>query len=98
MKRLMALGSSTNERKTRRLEATLGDLGEEVLDGVEPRAGGGGEVGDEARMAGQPDLTLRYMGGVIVDNDVDQFAGGRLGFRSVGKADELLMGAACSGR
>ena len=36
------------------LESPFGEFGEEPLDGVEPRAGGRGEVEGEARMAVEP--------------------------------------------
>src|SRR5260370_41699437 len=59
------------------LEAAPGEFGEEALDGIEPRARGRGEVEDEARMARQPGLDLRMlMGGVVVDDDVDDLTGG----------------------
>ena len=40
------------------LEATLGEDGEEALDGVEPAGGGRGEVEGPARMPAQPSITL----------------------------------------
>jgi hypothetical protein len=43
-------------------------------------------------MAGEPVLDLRMLvGGVVVDDDMDDLAGGDLGFDGVEKADELLM-------
>jgi hypothetical protein len=73
-------------------EAAPGELGEEALDGIEPGAGSRGEVEDEARMAGESGLDLRMLvGGVVVDDDMDDLAGGDLGFDGVEKADELLM-------
>src|SRR5260370_15669518 len=77
------------------LEAAPGEFGEEALDGIEPRARGRGEVEDEARMARQPGLDLRMlMGGVVVDDDVDDLTGG--GFRLVRleEAGELLVAVA----
>ena len=54
-------------------EAPSGESGEEVLDGVEPGAGGRGEVEHPARMAGQPGLDLGMLvGGVIVEDGVDR--------------------------
>src|SRR5258708_22137484 len=71
------------------LEAAPGEFGEEALDGIEPRARGRGEVEDEARMARQPGLDLRMlMGGVVVDDDVDDLTGGELGFDGVLEAEE----------
>src|SRR5262245_29081816 len=58
------------------LEAALGELGEEALDRIEPRAGGGGEVEGPARMAMQPvvDLVVLMRRGVV-ENHMDHFAG-----------------------
>src|SRR5260370_1865000 len=74
------------------LEAAPGEFGEEALDGIEPRARGRGEVEDEARMARQPGLDLRMlMGGVVVDDDVDDLTGGDFGFDGLEEADEIPM-------
>ena len=74
------------------LEASPGEFGEEAFDGIEPGAGGRGEVEDEARMACQPGLDLwMLVGGVVVDDDVDDLADGHLGFNGIEEADELLM-------
>src|SRR5260221_973376 len=73
------------------LEAAPGEFGEEALDGIEPRAGGRGEVEDEARMARQPGLDLRMlMGGVVVDDDVDDLTGGGVRFERHCGNDEKL--------
>lgn len=40
-----------------------GELGEEGLDGVEPRTGGRGEVEDESRVPGEPFSDLRVFCG-----------------------------------
>src|SRR5260370_20192437 len=77
------------------LEAAPGEFGEEALDGIEPRARGRGEVEDEARMARQPGLDLRMlMGGVVVDDDVDDLTGGGLRLHGVEEAGELPMAVA----
>src|SRR5258708_8925125 len=74
------------------LEAAPGEFGEEALDGIEPRARGRGEVEDEARMARQPGLDLRMlMGGVVVDDDVDDLTGGEFGFDGIGGEGGLLV-------
>ena len=53
-----------------------GQGGEEALDRVHPRGRGRGEVEDPARMPGQPGPHLRVLvGGVVVQDHVDQFAG-----------------------
>ena len=48
-----------NRTEDATLEPVLGELGKEALDSVEPRAGGRGEVEDEAWMAGLPGLDPR---------------------------------------
>jgi hypothetical protein len=49
-------------------------------------------VEDEARMARQPSLDVRMlMGGVVVDDDMDDLAGGDLGFDGIEEANEFLM-------
>jgi hypothetical protein len=58
-------------------QAPSGQGREEIFDGVEPGAGGRGEVEDPARMADEPGLDLGVlMGRVIVEDGVDQLAGG----------------------
>src|SRR5205085_11034273 len=56
-------------------QALAGQSGEEIFDGVEPGAGGRGEMEGPARMADEPGLDLGVLVGcVIVDNGVDQLA------------------------
>src|SRR5580765_8759339 len=76
-------------------QTPLGELGEEGLDGVEPGARGRGEVEDEARMAGEPvpDLGV-FMGGVVVEDDMNHLAGRHLGLDRVEEANELLVAVA----
>ena len=58
------------------LEAAPGELGEEALDGVEPGARGRGEVEGPARVPGEPGADLGVLvGGVVVEDDVDELAG-----------------------
>lgn len=77
------------------LEASLRQLGEEALDGVEPGARRGGEVEGEALMAVEPGTHLRVlMGGVVVEDDVNGLVGRHLGIDGVEKANELLMAVA----
>src|SRR6516162_3154129 len=77
------------------LEAAPRELGEEAFDGVEPGAGSWGEVEDEAGMAAEPGLDLRMVvGGVVVDDDVDDLARRHLRLDGVEEADELLMAVA----
>ena len=76
-------------------EAPLGELGEEALHRVEPGAGCGREVEREALMPGQPGAHLGVlMGGVIVEDYVDQLSSRDLRLDGVEKADELLMAMA----
>lgn len=56
-------------------QLSLCQLGEEAIDRIEPGGGGRGEMEGLARMPGQPlhDLGM-LVGGVVVDNRVDQLA------------------------
>lgn len=66
------------------LEASLRQLGEEALDGVEPGSRRGGEVEGEALMAVEPGTHLRVlMGSVVVEDDVNGLVGRRLGIDGV---------------
>src|SRR3954470_20848813 len=74
------------------LQSALGERGEEGLDGVEPGARGRGEVEGEARVAGEPGQHLGLLvGGVVVENDVDDLAGRGRRLDGVEEADELLV-------
>ena len=74
------------------LQSLLGKFGEAALDGVEPRARGRREVEDEARVPIEPLRHLRMlMGGVIVEDHVNELSGGHLGLDSIQEADELLV-------
>src|SRR5262249_17288083 len=77
------------------LEAAPRELGEEAFEGVEPGAGSWGEVEDEGGRAAEPGLDLRMVvGGVVVDDDVDDLARRHLRLDGVEEADELLMAVA----
>lgn len=74
------------------LEPPLGQRGEEGLDSIEPRGGGGREVKCPTWMAGQPCADLRMrMGGVVVGNGMDQSASRHRSLNGVEEADELLV-------
>ena len=74
-------------------QALSGQSREEIFDGIEPRSGCRGEVKSPARMAAEPGLNLGVLVGcVIVEDGVDQLAGGDGAFDGVEEADELLMG------
>ncbi len=77
------------------LEAALGQDGEEALDGVGPGSRGRREVEGPARVTRQP-LTDggMLMGGVVVEDRVNDLAGGNLALDGVEEADEFLMAMA----
>src|SRR5450631_4643239 len=73
-------------------QPTLRELGEEALDGVEPRARGWCEVEGEALVPIEPLAHFGMLvGGVIVDDHMHDLAGGNLRLDSVEEADEFLM-------
>src|ERR1035438_1590036 len=73
-------------------QAPLGQLGEVTLHGVEPGARSRREVEDEAHVPSEPTLHLgMLMGRIIIEDDVNDFPGGNLGFDGVEEADKLLM-------
>ena len=64
----MAAWRSTIGAEHAAFQPALGELGEEALDGIEPGAGGRGEVEGEARVPGEPGLDLGVLvGGVVVE-------------------------------
>ena len=74
------------------LESPFGEFGEEPLDGVEPRAGGRGEVEGEARVAVEPLANLwMLVGGVVVEDHVHDLSSRHLCLNGVEEADELLV-------
>ena len=73
------------------LEGAIWD-GEEAFDSVEPGGGGGGEVEHPSRMSLQPGPHLWvFVGGVVVQDGVDQLAGRDVALDGVEEADELLV-------
>ena len=73
----------------------LRELGEEALHGIEPGARGWGEVEYPARMPLKPGQHLWvFVGGVVINNGVDDLAGRNLRLNGVEEADELLMAVA----
>ncbi len=73
----------------------LGELGEEALDGVEPRTRGRREVERPARMAGEPCTHLEVlMGGVVVDHGMDCVSRRDRGFDTIQEASHQVVGAA----
>ena len=73
-------------------QAASGQLGEEALDGIEPRAGCRHEMEGPARMPGQPGTDFRlFVGRIVVEDDMDGLVGGHLGFDGVEEPNKLLM-------
>jgi len=73
-------------------ETTVGQPGEEALDGVEPRTGRWRRVEGEARVAVEPLANLGVLvSGVIVEDHMDRLAGGPARFDQIEKADEFLV-------
>lgn len=74
------------------LEPTLCEDGEEALNGIEPGGRGRGEVEDETPMASEPlDHFGMLVSGIIVEDDMNGLAGGRLRLDAVEEANELLV-------
>jgi hypothetical protein len=73
-------------------QSSLGEFCEEALDGVEPRTGCGREMEGKALVAIEPGPDLwMLMGGVVVENDVNDLVHRDLGVDQVQEADELLV-------
>ena len=73
-------------------EPSPGQFGEEALDGVEPRTRCWREVEGPARMPVEPRHYLRRLvGGIVVEDDVDDLARRNVALDPVQKANELLM-------
>jgi hypothetical protein len=74
-------------------DAPSSDGGEEALDGVDPRRRLGCEMEDPARVIGQPRQHLRvFVGGVVVDDGVDDLACRDCPFHGIEEDEELLVG------
>jgi hypothetical protein len=74
------------------LEPLFGEFGEETLDGVQPRGRSRGEMESEARVTPEPlDHLGMLVGGVVVQDHMDQLARRNLALNGVEKADELLV-------
>ena len=78
------------------LQPSSRELGEEAFDGVQPRTGGGCEVEGPARVAGEPCLHLRvFVGGVVVEHDVDRLVRRHLLLDDIEELDEFLVPMRC---
>ena len=74
------------------LETAFGQDGEEAFDRVELGGGRRGEVEHPARMTRQPcPHGGVFVGGVVVENDLDELTDRDLPLDGVEEADELLM-------
>jgi hypothetical protein len=74
------------------LQSTPAELCEKSLDGVEPGARGWCEMEDKSRMAIEPSANVRmFVGGIVVENDVDDLADRNLRLDGVQKSNEFLM-------
>ena len=77
------------------LETTLGEDGEEALDGVEPAGRGRREVERPAGVTAQPfDHLGVLVDGVVVEDGMNGLAGRDLALDGIEEADELLMAVA----
>ena len=73
-------------------ELILGQVAEESFDHVEPTAAGGREVKMEALVARRPALNRRvFVGGIVVDDQVQLFVGGRLVIDETQELQPFLM-------
>jgi hypothetical protein len=67
-------------------EPPAGEFREEALDGIEPRRRGRREVKDETGMPGEPVHHLRMLvGGVVVEDEVDDLPTGTCASRALRK-------------
>ena len=74
------------------LEPLFGEFGEEALDGVQPGRRSRREVEGEAWMAAEPvDHLGMLVGGVVVQDHMDQLARRDLALNGVEETDELLV-------
>ncbi len=73
-------------------ELILGQVAEESFDHVEPTAAGGRVVKMKALMTRRPALNHRvFVGGIVVDDKVELFVGGRLVIDETQELQPLLM-------
>ena len=92
MYRLIAAWSDTSEWEHAPLEPLFGELGEEALDSVQPRGRSRREVEGEARVTPEPlDHLGMLVGGVVVQDYMDQLARRNLALDGVEEANELLV-------
>src|SRR5215213_9965691 len=86
----MSVSRSATLRWTPRRSILGGEFGEEPFDEVEPGAAGRGEVQVEAGVADEPAADLgRFVGGVVVQDEVHVVLGGDLSVELVEELAEL---------
>ena len=91
-KRLMAAWRSTTDRKTPRFSRRLVSLAKKPSTALSHEARGRREVEGEARVPVEPLAHLGMLvGGVVVEDHVDDLSGGNLRLNGVEEADELLV-------
>ena len=74
------------------LQPSAGQFGKEALDGVEPGGGGWGEVEGPSGVALQPSPDLGMLvGGVVIQDGVDDLPGRDIPLDGVEEADEFLV-------
>ena len=90
---------ANNRAEDAATDALSRHLGKKVLHRIEPGRRGWGEVKSPARMACQPGQHFRmFVGGVVVEDDVDRLVGGNLALDSVEEADESMWRWRCMQR
>jgi len=89
-------GLEINERvEDAAFEPSAGQGGEEALDGVEPGGRCRREVEDPSGMTYEPGTDLGLLvGGVVVEDGMDDLTGGHLALDGVEEADQLLVAVA----
>ena len=89
---MIAVCKSSTEWKAAASDPTARDGGEEALDGVEPGGRCRGEMERPARMIGEPFENLGlFVGGVVVDDGVDDFSGRNNALDGIEEANKLLV-------
>ena len=75
------------------LQSPAGERGKEGLDRIGPGAGSGCEMKRPAWMPGEPSAHFGMLvGGIVVEDGMDEFASRHGGLDAVEETDELLVG------
>ena len=84
-----------NRMEDAAFEAAFGQFGEEAFDRIEPGGRGRGVMEDKAGVPVEPGADPGVLvGGVVVEDDVDDLAGRDVGVDRIEEANELLMAVA----